>query len=173
MFYVPSLGIYTPMSSPLPVPIFINRTLGYYESGVCYAFPELVFCIYFNFVCKSSYSLGEYATLDEMLLAFRRRCGFKIYMTMKPNKYGIKIFSIVDARTFFTHNLEIYVGVQPDGSFKVSNSTADVTERMCRHLSGSGRNITMDRWFSAHWTPSSQRLASDTSSHSCRNHSSQ
>jgi hypothetical protein len=53
--------------------------LGYYEYGVCYAFPELVFCIYFNFLRKSSYSLGEYATLDEMLLAFRGRCGFKIY----------------------------------------------------------------------------------------------
>jgi hypothetical protein len=26
MFYVPSLGIYTQMSSPTPVPIFINRT---------------------------------------------------------------------------------------------------------------------------------------------------
>jgi hypothetical protein len=153
MFYVPSLGIYTQMSTP--VPIFINRTQHFWVitnlvRSVCYAFPELVFCIYFNFVCKSSYSLGEYATLDEMLLAFRRRCGFKIYMTMKPNKYGIKIFSIVDARTFFTHNLEIYVGVQPDGSFKVSNSTADVTEIMCRHLSGSGRNITIDRWFTGH-----------------------
>lgn len=99
--------------------------------------------------CKSNYSVGELVTLDEMLLGFRGRCSFKIYIPNKPNKYGIKVFSVVDARTFYTHNLEIYVGVQPDGPFKLSNSTFDVTERMVRHLSGSGRNVTMDRWFTS------------------------
>jgi hypothetical protein len=29
MFYVPSLGIYAQMSSPQPVPIFINRKLNW------------------------------------------------------------------------------------------------------------------------------------------------
>lgn len=101
----------------------------------------------FNELCKTHYSIGEYATLDEMLLAFRGRCRFKMYIPNKPNKYGLKLFSLVDARTFYTHHLEIYAGTQPDGPFKTDNSTGAVTERMCNHLFGSGRNITMDRWF--------------------------
>jgi len=101
----------------------------------------------FNQKCKANYSPGQYITLDEMLLAFRGRCSFKMYIPNKPDKYGLKVFSTVDARTFYTTHLEIYAGTQPDGPFKIENSTGAVTERMCLHLSGTRRNITMDRWF--------------------------
>jgi hypothetical protein len=52
MFYVLSTGIYTHLSTPIP--IFINRIRHFWiitnvVCSVCYAFPELVFCIYFNF----------------------------------------------------------------------------------------------------------------------------
>nr|XP_022907221.1 piggyBac transposable element-derived protein 4-like [Onthophagus taurus] len=106
--------------------------------------------IKFNEQCKVHYSVGEYVTLDEMLLAFRGRCRFKMYIPNKPNKYGLKVFSMVDSRTFYTSHLEIYAGTQPEGPFKIDNSTAAVTERMCMHLSGSGRNVTMDRWFTGY-----------------------
>lgn len=104
----------------------------------------------FNEQCKVHYSVGEYVTLDEMLLAFRGRCRFKMYIPNKPNKYGLKVFSLVDARTFYTSHLEIYAGTQPEGPFKTDNSTIAVTRRMCMHLSGSGRNVTMDRWFTGY-----------------------
>lgn len=63
---------------------------------------------------KKHYSVGKYVTLDEMLLGFRGRCGFRIYIPNKPNKYGIKVFSTVDAKTFYTSHLEIYAGSQPE-----------------------------------------------------------
>nr|CAI5855201.1 unnamed protein product [Callosobruchus analis] len=97
--------------------------------------------------CKQSYAVGEYVTLDEMLFAFRGRCSFRVYIPNKPKKYGIKVFATVDSRTFYTSHLEIYAGVQPDGPYRLDNSTEAVTLRMCQHLSGTGRNITMDRWF--------------------------
>lgn len=100
--------------------------------------------------CKSLYSLGEYVTLDEMLLAFRGRCSFRMYMPQKPNKYGLKVFSLVDARTFYTSNMEIYAGQQPDGPFRVDNSTQAVSLRMCQPIFGSGRNVTIDRWFTSY-----------------------
>lgn len=103
----------------------------------------------FNEKLKCNYSIGPYATLDEMLLGFRGRCSFKVYIPNKPNKYGLKVFSITDAKTMYTSNIEIYAGTQPDGPYKTNNSTAAVTERMCLHLSGSSRNVTMDRWFTS------------------------
>lgn len=78
--------------------------------------------------CEKNYSVGEYVMIDEMLPAFRGRCSFRQYIPSKSNKYGIKVYSLVDAKTWYTLNMEIYVGQQPDGPFKVSNSSHYVNQ---------------------------------------------
>ncbi|XP_066260986.1 piggyBac transposable element-derived protein 4-like [Euwallacea similis] len=59
--------------------------------------------------CQECYIPSEYMTIDEKLEAFRGRCGFRQYIPNKPAKYGIKVFALVDARTFYIFNLEVYV----------------------------------------------------------------
>lgn len=104
----------------------------------------------FNKNCKTHYCVGHYLTLDEMLLAFHGRCGFRMHIPSKPAKYGIKVFSLVDARIFYTYNLEIYCGKQPVGPYeKLSFKPEDVVERMCLPVAGSGRNLTIDNWFNS------------------------
>ena len=49
---------------------------------------------------QKNYSLGEFTTIDEMLVGFRGRCGFRQYIPSKPNKYGIKIYALVDAKMY-------------------------------------------------------------------------
>jgi hypothetical protein len=97
--------------------------------------------------CKVNYSPGEYLTIDEMLIPFRGRCSFKQYIPNKPAKYGLKIYSIADARTFYTYNLELYVGKQPEGEFATSNSPTDVVKRLVEPIRGTNRNITCDNWY--------------------------
>lgn len=99
--------------------------------------------------CKSAYTIGEYATVDEKLEAFRGRCSFRQYIKNKPSKYGIKIFMLCDSRTFYTSNMEIYAGAQPEGPFRQSNAAKDVTERMIQPISGTNRNVTIDNWFTS------------------------
>lgn len=70
-------------------------------------------------------------------------------MKSKPAKYGIKIFAMTCARTFYTNNLEIYGGRQPEGPFETDNSTKAVVERMIQPISGTGRNVTTDNWFTS------------------------
>ena len=65
----------------------------------------------------------------------------------KPNKYGIKIYTLVDAKVLYTYNLEIYVGKQPDDLYQTSNKLADVVKRLVEPINGTGRNITADNWF--------------------------
>lgn len=103
----------------------------------------------FVHACQRCYTVGEYVTLDEMLEAFRGRCSFRQYMPKKPAKYGLKIQALVDARLFYTLNLEVYVGVQPAGQYVVDNSTMAVTKRMIQPISGTGRNVTMDNWYTS------------------------
>lgn len=98
--------------------------------------------------CQASYSLGENVTLDEKLEAFRGRCAFIQYIPSKPAKYGIKIFALVDSKMFYTSNLEIYAGKQPEGSYALSNKSLDVVERLIAPIHNSGRNVTADNWFS-------------------------
>lgn len=100
--------------------------------------------------CQKHYTLGEYVTIDEKLEPFRGRCGFRQYMTKKPAKYGLKIFALVDARTFYTSNMEVYVGCQPEGPYKVSNSAGDIVKRFMKPLYKSGRNLTTDNWYTSY-----------------------
>ncbi|XP_035206542.1 piggyBac transposable element-derived protein 4-like [Stegodyphus dumicola] len=104
----------------------------------------------FNKKCQEIYSVSEYVTIDEKLEKFRGRCAFRQYMPKKPAKYGIKLFAVVDARTYYTYNMEIYAGKQSDGPFKVDYSPSEIVKRLCAPLFGSGRNITMDNWYTSY-----------------------
>lgn len=96
-----------------------------------------------------AYTVSEYTTLDEHLEGFRGRCSFRVYMKNKPAKYGIKVFLLCDARTYYTVNMEIYAGNQPDGPFEISNKVPDLVKRMIRPISGTNRNVTIDNWFTS------------------------
>ena len=93
---------------------------------------------------QAVYTVGENCTIDEMLEGFRGWCSFRQYIPNKPNKYGIKIQALVDSRTFFTSNMKLYVGTQPDGPFKLKNKPLSIVKRMITQISKTGRNITMD-----------------------------
>lgn len=97
--------------------------------------------------CQENYIVSEFVTVDEMLAAFRGRCSFRQYIKNKPAKYGVKIFAMVCAKSFYTCNLEVYAGKQPEGPFQFDNSGKSVVERMVQPISGSRRNVTVDNWF--------------------------
>ena len=99
--------------------------------------------------CRKGYYHSPFVTVDEILAGFRGRCSFRQYIPSKPNKYGLKILAVSDAKMFYTSNLEVYVGSQPNGPFQKSNSPTDVVLRLCDHISGTCRNITMDNWFTS------------------------
>ncbi|XP_067135443.1 piggyBac transposable element-derived protein 4-like [Centruroides vittatus] len=100
--------------------------------------------------CQQNYSISEYCTIDEKAEAFRGRCGFRQYMPKKPQKYGIKIYVLADARMYYTYNLEIYCGKQPEGQYSVSNSPDQVVKRLIRPIAKSGRTLTVANRFTSY-----------------------
>jgi hypothetical protein len=46
------------------------------------------------------------------------------------NKYSIKIYSVIDVLMFYTYNMGIYEGMQPDGPFFPYNKPRDVVNRL-------------------------------------------
>jgi hypothetical protein len=81
---------------------------------------------------------------NEKLEAFRGNCQFRQNIPSKPNKYGIKIFALCNAKMFYTLYLEVYVGKQLEEQFHVSNSPTAVVGKLGQYVKGSSRNITID-----------------------------
>lgn len=104
----------------------------------------------FNNNCQSNYSCGEYLTIDEMLIAFRGRCKFRMYLKNKPDKYGIKMQCLVDAKTHYLLNAFIYTGKDTHNMNprKLAIPTLDVL-KLIPPISGTNRNLTVDNWFSS------------------------
>lgn len=99
---------------------------------------------------------SEFCTIDEQLLKFRGRCPFRMYIPSKPGKYGLKVFALVCAKSMYCINLEVYVGTQPEGPYKLSTSSEEVTIRLVEPIAGTNRNLTCDNWFTS--VPLAERL---------------
>ncbi|KRZ09958.1 PiggyBac transposable element-derived protein 4 [Trichinella zimbabwensis] len=97
--------------------------------------------------CTENYMHSPHVTIDEVLLSFKGRCPFRMYIPTKAAKYGIKIFELSDSKTYYVSKIEVYVGKQNEGSYQMDTSPTAVVKRLCSAIVGSGRNITMDNWF--------------------------
>ncbi|XP_066941098.1 piggyBac transposable element-derived protein 4-like [Macrobrachium rosenbergii] len=95
--------------------------------------------------CQVNYKAGSCVTVDESLVSFRGSCSFKVYMPSKPNKYGIKIWCIVDATNAYLLNAQIYSGKGPDGPERQQASR--VVRDLTTTIANSGRNVTCDIFF--------------------------
>ncbi|CAH2000050.1 unnamed protein product [Acanthoscelides obtectus] len=103
---------------------------------------------------QNAFSIGTNATVDEMLVAFRGRCKFKIYMPKKPARYGIKIMCLTDARNNYLYNAYIYAGKGLDSLTLSANErklkipTQSVI-RLVGPIKKTNRNVAADNWFSS------------------------
>ncbi|KRY40028.1 PiggyBac transposable element-derived protein 4 [Trichinella spiralis] len=97
--------------------------------------------------CTENYMHSAHVTIDEVLVSFKGRCPFRMYIPSKAAKYGIKIFELSDSETYYVSKVEVYVGKQNEGPHQMDTSPAAVVKRLCSAIVGTGRNITMDNWF--------------------------
>ncbi|CAK1579698.1 unnamed protein product [Parnassius mnemosyne] len=104
--------------------------------------------------CKEVCSIGSYACIDEMLVAFRGRCSFKMYMPKKPNKYGLKIMCMTDAKNGYLVDAYIYLGKDSDSQglpieYQRVNKPTQAVLRLVASIEGTHRNVTTDNWFTS------------------------
>lgn len=68
---------------------------------------------------QKNYACSEYATFDEVLVAFRSRFGsmgvgrsfiFRMYIKTKPVNYGLKIMCLCDSKDHYFPNGFVYTG---------------------------------------------------------------
>lgn len=94
---------------------------------------------------KNVYKPTENLTIDEQLYPFRGHTKFTQYIPSKPAKYGIKIWWICDAENAYPLTGIIYTGKV--GNVREKNQGERVVKELVAPFKNSGRNITMDNYF--------------------------
>jgi hypothetical protein len=96
---------------------------------------------------RSAYNPSEYLTVDEQLVTFRGRCSFKMFIPSKPGKYGLKVWALTDSTNAYCLNLQPYIGRQ--GPRSETGQGNRVVLELTDYLSGSGRHVTADNFFTS------------------------
>ena len=91
------------------------------------------------------YKPTENLTIDEQLYPYRGHTKFTWYIPSKPAKYGIKIWWICDAENAYPLKGIIYTGKV--GNVQRKNQGERVVKEFAAPFKNSGRNITMDNYF--------------------------
>lgn len=95
----------------------------------------------FNSHLSRVYVPSPFLTIDEQLLEFHGRVKFRQYIPSKPGKFGIKLFWICDAESFYILNGVIYIGtgtIQPGERV----TTMGLTMHLMNPFLNSGRHLT-------------------------------
>lgn len=96
---------------------------------------------------KIMYTPHEYCTVDEQLLGFKGNCPFRVYIPSKPDRYGIKIMTLCDSRTFYMVDALPYIGKEK--LEKKGSLPSHYVRTLSRVIHGTYRNITMDNYFTS------------------------
>jgi len=61
-------------------------------------------------VSQAIYTPGQNLTIDESMIRFNSRSKLKVYMPLKPIKYGFKAYVLTEASTSFMLNWKLHEG---------------------------------------------------------------
>ena len=77
----------------------------------------------FKTAISSTYSLGRFVSVDEMMIKFKGRAPIKCYMPKKPTKWGIKVWGLCCSTLGYLWAFNVYVGADrtatPDKDAKI------------------------------------------------------
>ena len=92
------------------------------------------------------YNPSQNASIDEGMIKYKGRLGFKQYMPMKPIKREIKVWVQSDSKNGFISQLQVYTERQ-DGGVTEQGLGYRVVYDLTRKLAGKNYHIFCDNFF--------------------------
>jgi hypothetical protein len=99
--------------------------------------------------CLSLYSPSENLAVDEAMIPFKGRIGFKQYIPSKPTKWGIKVWSLADSANGFLCNFCVYTGASAEEKASGGNGIERLVLNLLRPFEGKYHRIWMDNYFTS------------------------
>ena len=96
---------------------------------------------------RSQYNPHPEITVDEAMIGFNGRLGFKQYIPMKPTKRGIKVWVCADPHNGYVNDFNVYTGKDSDGPTK--GLAEKVVKALVEPLYGMNHTVYMDNYFSS------------------------
>lgn len=92
-------------------------------------------------------------SVDETMVGFRGRFGAKQYIPNKPNKYGIKAFTIADSKSGYILDTLLYTGADTldhsDPQYASLPQPARIVLTLCNDYLEQGRTVFTDRYYTS------------------------
>ena len=109
-------------------------------------------------MCKSKYTCDFSLTVDEQLMSLKSRCTF---MPHKPDKYGIKVWILVDVKAKYVANITPYLSAQEKESRCGVPLGESVVSKICEPIKEK-LTISVATIFShhCHWLKNSKNQSS-------------
>lgn len=99
----------------------------------------------FHSVCDP----GEHISIDEALLRFFGRLGFKTYIANKPAKYGMKSYKVCDPLGY-TYKFQLYTGASTDTEENSEyKGVVKVVMELMKDYLGNYHRLWMDNWYNS------------------------
>ena len=96
------------------------------------------------------YNIHQECSIDEAMIPFKGRLGFKQYLKDKPIKWGIKVFVLADAHNGYIKNLQVYTGkgIESRRANDIGLCTKVVLDLM-EEFDGSGLHLYTDNYYTS------------------------
>ena len=98
---------------------------------------------------ENEYIIHQECTIDEAMIPFKGRVGFKQYMKDKPIRWGIKVFVLADARNGYIRRFQVYRGKGIEGGNSTIGSCTRVVLELMAGYEDSGLNLYTDRFYTS------------------------
>ena len=85
--------------------------------------------------------------IDEAMVAFRGRLGFRQYIPTKPHKHGIKVWVCADSHNGYVCDFNVYTG--KEGNRVEVGLGESIMLKLCDSFTGKYFHIYCDNYFSS------------------------
>ena len=103
-----------------------------------------------------TWNVGQFATVDEMMIRYKGTYFLACqYMPQKPQKWKLKVWCLVDAKSKYVANFEVYCGKDPIVKEEIRRPWGEarlaynVVLQLVSPYEGKRHVITMDKFFSS------------------------
>lgn len=96
---------------------------------------------------------GKKLCIDESIVLWKDRLKFKQYISLKRNRFGIKLFELVDCETGFILGFIVYTGANTDYQKFDLGVTGDIVAYFLQPYFYKGHVVYIDNWYTSPTLP--------------------